>query len=67
MNSCFYNIRDRILQQYLNKVTLDLSKEVFSLKLFLHFVFEKQKLGMFSFIISYFKSEKYLKSNLEMI
>ena len=66
MNSCFYNIRDRILQQYLYKVTLDLSKEVFSLKFFLHFVFEKQKLLMCS-AISYFKSEKYLKSKLEII
>ena len=66
MNSTL-NIWGRILQQYLDKVTLDLVREGFSLKFFLHFVFTKQKLGMFSFITSYLKSKKYLKSKLEMI
>ena len=52
----------------LRKVTLDLSKvSFFSLKFFLNFVFMKQKLGMFSFIISYLKSKKHLKSKLEMV
>ena len=45
-----------IFQKFV-KVTLDLSKG----KVLLHFVFTKQKLGMFSFIMSY------LKSKLEMI
>ena len=39
------------------KVTLDLSKG----KVLLHFVFTKEKLGMFRFIMSY------LKSKLDMI
>ena len=55
----------RILQQYFNKVTK--VRDGFSLKFFLHFVFTKQKLGIFSFILSYLKSKKYLKSKLEMI
>ena len=55
----------RILQQHLDKMTLDLSKGSFSFKFFLYFVFKKQKLGMFSVIISYLKSKKYLKSKLE--
>ena len=58
------NFRGYILQQYLDKVTLD--KGRFSLKFFLHFVFTKQKLGML-FKISNLKSKKYLKSKLEMI
>ena len=42
MNSTI-NIWGRILQQYLDKVTLDLVREGFSLKFFLHFVFDKTK------------------------
>ena len=59
-------MRGSFLQQYLDKVTLDLSKGWFFTMFFLHFVFMKQKLGMFSFIISYLKSKNYLKSKLEM-
>ena len=57
-----YGSRGHIPQQYLDTVTLDLSRGMF----FLHFVFTKQKLGMFSFFISYLKSKTYLKSKLEM-
>ena len=40
--------------QYLDKMTLDLSKGwVFLLKFFLHLVFMRQKLGMLGFIKSY--------------
>ena len=44
---------------------LDLSKGRFIT--ILDFVFKKQKLGMFNFIISYLKSKEYLKTKLDMV
>ena len=59
------NTWGRFLQQHvLRKGNL---REGFSLKFFLHFVFMKQKLVMFSFIISYLISKQILKFNLEML
>ena len=47
----------RILQQYLDKLTLDPSKGRFFSYVFLALCIHKTKLGMFSFIIFYLKSK----------
>ena len=63
---CPYTYTKGCILQYSHKGTIDLTREGFSRKFFLDFVFTKQKLGMFNFIIYYFKSKKYLQFELEM-
>ena len=62
------NTWGRILQQYLDTVTLDLSKGRFFTEVFLALYFQKTRVRNVQFHnFLHLKSKKYLKSKLEIV